>query len=94
MDTDGLLSSARILLPMHIDLGLGLFRDVADGGTLLADDGTHLLGGHQEPQGDAHLLLLGWVPGCHRGALVGLTPEPRFPWQPSSEPWAICSSGM
>lgn len=30
-------------------LGLGLFCDVADGGTLLANDGTHILSGHQEP---------------------------------------------
>lgn len=55
-------------------LGLGLFCDVADGGTLLANDGTHILGGHQEPQGDVHLLLFGWGPSrTTAGALAGLT---------------------
>lgn len=68
------------LAPLHCpcsqdSLGLGLFRDVADGGSLLANDGTHILGGHQEPQGDVHLLLLGRGSGRHGGALAGLTPR-------------------
>lgn len=63
-------------------LGLGLFCDVADGGPLLANDGTHILGGHQEPKGDIHLLLLGWGPRCHRWALAGLTPRAKAPSAP------------
>lgn len=38
-------------------LALGLFGDVADGGTLLADDGPHVLGGHQESEGDVSVLV-------------------------------------
>lgn len=72
------VSWPHLYLPCGQDsLGLGLFCDVADGGPLLANDGAHILGGHQEPQGDVHLLLFGWGPSCHRGALAGLTPRAK-----------------
>ena len=58
-------------------LGLGLLCDIADGGALLANDGAHVLGGHQKPQRDVHLLLLGRGSGSHRRALSGLTPRAK-----------------
>ena len=41
-----------------------LLGDVADGGPLLADDGPDVLRGHQEPQGDIGVLVLGGHPGA------------------------------
>lgn len=59
------LFPASTSLSQH-SLGLSLFCDVSDGGTLLANDGAYILRGHQEPERDVHLLLLGWRPCCYR----------------------------
>lgn len=40
-------------------LALSLLGDVADGGALLADDGTHILRGHQQSEGDVSVLVFG-----------------------------------
>ena len=54
-------------------LALRLLGDVTDGGALFPDDGTHVLGGHQQAQGDVRVLVLGGDPRPW-GAAPGATP--------------------
>lgn len=50
-----------------------LLGDVADGGSLLADDGADVLRGHQQSQGDVGVRRLAGHPGA-RGAPVRAAP--------------------
>lgn len=56
-------------------LALRLLGDVADGGPLLADDGSDVLRGHQQPQGDVGVRRLVEHPRA-RGARARPPPGP------------------
>lgn len=49
----------KITLRGNHSLALGLLGDVTDGGALLANDGTHVLCGHQQSERDVSVLMFG-----------------------------------
>lgn len=61
--------AARLSLCRGYVLATGLLGDVADGGSLFADDGADILRGHQQSQGDVGVRRLAGHPGA-RGAAV------------------------
>lgn len=67
-----LFSIGPTLLQSGYVLASGLLGNVADGGSLLADDGSDVLCGHQQSQGDVGVRRLAGHPGA-RGAAVWAT---------------------